>query len=410
MHQCRSIIWTAVLLCGLCWTNVVVAQEEPTTENSAKESVTEEKKPEPSAVPCFEAIEKKNSKQLEDEAFARLPQTAKAWLTEDVTYIIEAGERCAFLKLETDDEREQFVELFWLLRNSNPGSEENGCKEEHYRRVVFANEKFGAEIPGWKSDRGHAYILFGPPDTIDSHANGELTGPQPVGRPEPPQGSWEKWHYRYLEGFGNIDLEFVDSQESGDYRLAVPLQKKKSLGYRWLDSNDCEPARFTTPSGNESDFWIGPLHVPRVRFKDLEGMVAAQIIRDQVYFSHRAEYIKATHASTMTRIFIDIPGNEPSSRDDRGAEGFEVFGRISKLSGRVVDTFERDVSSAEWRRAGQVNPAWEVTVPLVPGPYRLAIVVKDLLSGKTGVMYTPLDVPTYEELDLANKPGMHFQQ
>jgi GWxTD domain-containing protein len=402
MHQCRSIIWTAVLLCGSCWPNVVVAQEEPTTENSAQQPVSEGKKPEPSAVPCFEAIERKSSKQLEDEAFARLPQADKAWLTEDVTYIIEAGERCAFLKLETDDEREQFIEQFWLLHNNNPESQGNGFKEEHYRRIVFANEKFGTEIPGWRSDRGHAYILFGPPDTIDSHARGELTGTQPVGQPEPPQGSWEKWHYRYLEGFGeNIDLEFIDPQESGDYRFAVPLQKKESLGYRWVDWKDYESTRLAPSSRSESDVWIGPVHVPRVRFKDLEGMVAAQIIRDQVYFSERTEYVKATHASTMTRIFLDIPGNEPSSRDDRDAEGFEVFGRISKLSGRVVDTFER-VSLAEWRRAGQVNLASEVTVALVPGPYRLAVVVKDLLSGKTGVIYTPLDVPTYEELDLAN--------
>ena len=130
-------------------------------------------------------------------------------------------------------------------------------------------------------------------------------------------------------------------------------------------------------------------------------MVVSHIIRDQVYFSHRAEYVRATHASTMARIVIDIPEDESSSSDGRAPKAFEIFGRISKLSGWVVDTFERSGSLGERKRAGQPDPNWEVTVPLAPGPYRLAIVVKNPLSGETGVMYTPLDVPTFEEVDIS---------
>ena len=129
-------------------------------------------------------------------------------------------------------------------------------------------------------------------------------------------------------------------------------------------------------------------------------MEVSHIIRDQVYFSHRVEYVRATHASTMARIVVDIPEDEWNNSDGRAPITVEIFGRISKLSGWVVDTFERSGSLAERKRTGQRDPDWEVTVPLAPGPYRLAIVVRNPLSGETGVMYTSLDVPTYEELDM----------
>jgi hypothetical protein len=129
MEQCRSTIWIAILLCGFCWPNAVVAQEEPTTESSTEQPMSDQRKTEPRTVLCFAAIDKENGKKLEDEAFASLPQTDKAWLTEDVAYIIEPEERCAFLKLEFDDEREQFVEQFWLRRSSNPDFLENDLNE-----------------------------------------------------------------------------------------------------------------------------------------------------------------------------------------------------------------------------------------------------------------------------------------
>jgi len=405
MDQHRLTIWSAILLCGFCWPNAVVAQEEPTTESSTEQPVSNQRKTEPKTVLCFEAIDKESSKQLEDEAFAGLPQTDKAWLTEDVAYIIAPEERCAFLKLKYDDEREQFVDQFWLRRNNNPDLLENDFKEEHYRRVVFANEKFGTEVPGWNSDRGRAYVLFGPPDTIESHASGEPTGRPLEEGPDTVEYSWEKWHYRYLEGIGaDTDLEFVDPEGSGNYRLTISLEEKDSLflppTHQWVDWKDYEPIRFALCSGSNLVVWIGPGPVPQVKFKDLEALVFSHIIRDQVYFSHRVEYAKATHASTMARIVVDIPEDELSSSDGRTAKAFEIFGRISKLSGWVVDTFERSGSLAERKGPGQPDPNLEVTVPLAPGPYRLAIVVKNPLSGETGVMYMPLDVPTYEDLDV----------
>jgi GWxTD domain-containing protein len=118
--------------------------------------------------PCFEAQSRKTSEERKGKAIAELGQYYRAWLTEDVTYIITSGERCVYLKLQTDEEREQFIEQFWNRRSSDPESEDNPFKEEHYRRIVFANEKFGTEIPGWQTDRGRFYIQFGPPDSSRS--------------------------------------------------------------------------------------------------------------------------------------------------------------------------------------------------------------------------------------------------
>jgi hypothetical protein len=184
----------------------------------------------------------------------------------------------------------------------------------------------------------------------------------------------------------------------------MPLAEKDSLmvppTYGWVDWKDHEPTQFRLTSGSEVTVWDVPGPAPQVRFRDLEAMVVAHIIRDQVYFRHRVEYVRATHASTMARIVIDIPENESSSSDGRAPKAFEIFGRISTLPGRVVDTFERSGSLPERKPASQPDPNWEATVPLAPGPYRLAIVVKNPLSGETGVMYAPLDVPTYEELTI----------
>jgi GWxTD domain-containing protein len=390
MEQCRSTIWSAVLLCGFCLPSAVVAQEQQVSDRRE-------------TVPCFVAIDRESSKQLEDKAVATLPESDRAWLTEDVAYIIAPEERCAFLKLEFEDEREQFVEQFWLRRSSNPDLLENDFKEEHYRRVVFANENFGTELPGWKTDRGRVYVMFGPPDKIESHASGEPTGRLSEEGPETVQYSRENWHYRYLEGVGaDTDLEFVDPGGTGDYRLTMSLEEKDTpllpATHGWVDWKDYEPIRIALNSGSDPVVWIGPEPVPLVKFKDLEAMVVSHIIRDQVYFSHRVEYVRATHASTMARIVVDIPEDELSRSDGRAPRAFEIFGRISKLSGRVVDTFERGSFLAERKRVGQPDPNWEVTIPLTPGPYRLAIVVKNSSSGETGVIYTPLDVPSCEEL------------
>jgi GWxTD domain-containing protein len=101
------------------------------------------------------------------DAIRRLPETARYWLAEDAVYIITPEERCAFLYLNTDEERERFTEQFWYRRMADAASRDYDFKTEHYRRIVFANEKYGEQIPGRKTDRGRIYVVFGPPDSVD---------------------------------------------------------------------------------------------------------------------------------------------------------------------------------------------------------------------------------------------------
>lgn len=155
------------------------------------------------------------------------------WLEEDVAWIITNEERKAFQQLQTDDERQRFIEQFWLRRDPTPGTPQNEYKEEHYRRMAYADQRFPEKaIPGWKSDRGRIYIMFGPPDEIDSHSTGGT-----YQRP-PEQGGgtistfpFEKWTYRFIEGIGNnISLEFVDTAGTGEYHMTMdPAEKDRLL-------------------------------------------------------------------------------------------------------------------------------------------------------------------------------------
>ena len=111
---------------------------------------------------------KKQEKKLQKE----LETPYKKWLNEDVGYIISDEEKQAWKRLATDDERQQFIEHFWLRRDPTPDTEENEFKEEHYRRIAYANEHYASGIPGWKTDRGRIYIMYGPADEIDDHSSG----------------------------------------------------------------------------------------------------------------------------------------------------------------------------------------------------------------------------------------------
>ena len=151
---------------------------------------------------------------------AQPPQPASAqpvspytkWLEEDVVYIIDSRERTAFQSLRTDAERDHFIEQFWLRRDPTPGTPENEFKTEHYRRIAFANGRFASNsAAGWRTDRGRIYILFGPPDEIESH---------PSGQPPASDFPFEQWLYHHIKGIGdNVIIDFTDEAKTGEYRM-----------------------------------------------------------------------------------------------------------------------------------------------------------------------------------------------
>ena len=171
------------------------------------------------------------SHQREHAALARIPNPYENWLKEDVAYIIDDRERAAFKSLQTNEEREKFIEQFWERRDPTPGTLENEFKEEHYRRIAYANEHFASDfLPGWKTDRGMIYIVYGPPDEIETHPAGDAA----TGKPP-----YEQWRYRYLDAAGrrpfarrlgagkNVIIEFDDPDGRGVYHMTLDPHRKQ---------------------------------------------------------------------------------------------------------------------------------------------------------------------------------------
>ena len=144
------------------------AAKDSGTSAATPPAQTGEQQADPLKRPMTEKQKKASQKALKQE----LSSTYKKWLNEDVRYIITPEEMSAFKQLSNDEERDQFIEQFWLRRDPTPDTPENEFKEEHYRRIAYANEHFAAGIPGWRTDRGRIYIVWGPPDEIEAHPSG----------------------------------------------------------------------------------------------------------------------------------------------------------------------------------------------------------------------------------------------
>src|SRR5713226_2249360 len=155
MDRWGRLLISVVLTGGLLGPVPALPQEKPAKADTQGRQETE-----------------KERKQREKRVQKEHASPYKKWLSEEVTYIISDEERSAFLRLQNNEEREQFIEQFWLRRDPTPDTVENEFKEEHYRRIAYANERFDSGIPGWKTDRGRIYIKFGPPDEIESHPSG----------------------------------------------------------------------------------------------------------------------------------------------------------------------------------------------------------------------------------------------
>ncbi|MGC2528258.1 MAG: GWxTD domain-containing protein [Candidatus Acidiferrum sp.] len=374
--------------------------------------------------------QKKQQKQKARKTLKELDDQYKQWLNEDVVYIISPEERNAFLQLDTNEEREQFIEQFWLRRSSNPDLPDNDFKEEHYRRIAYANEHFASGIPGWKTDRGRMYIMWGPADEVDSHPmGGTWDRPMEDGGGSTTTYPWETWRWRYLPGIGeNIELEFVDTTGSGEYHLTMDPSEKDALlhvpgaGLSLLESMGLasKTDRFSRSDGtnlptamggtpasmdefNRLDLYAKVQRPPDVKFKDLEEIVTARIVRDQLHFMWRTDFMKVTNDTVLVPITIQVPNGQLSfqAKDGIHTATMNVFGRVSTLTGRVVQTFEtpitKDFPDSLFQQSLKLQSIYQQTVPLRPGLYRLDLVIKDVQSGNVGVVNTRLAVPRYAD-------------
>ena len=372
----------------------------------------------------------KDTKRKMKKTLKELDSSYRTWLSEDVTYIISPDERNAFLQLETNEEREQFIEQFWLRRSSNPDLPENDFKEEHYRRIAYANEHYASGIPGWKTDRGRMYIMWGPADEVESHpTGGTYDRPMEEGGGSTSTYPWETWRWRYLEGIGeNIILEFVDPSGSGEYRMTMDPGEKDALlhvpgaGLSQMESMGMasKADRFTRSDGmttprsmggqpaSMNEFTRLELYAkvnkpPEVKFKDLEAVVTSRIVRDQVHFHWRTDYLKVTNDTVLVPVTVQVPNGQLSftAKDGIHSASINIFGRVTTLTGRVVQTFEdsvsRDFPDSLYQQSLKLQSIYQKAVPLRPGLYRLDLVIKDVQSGNVGVVNSRLAVPRYDD-------------
>jgi len=377
----------------------------------------------------------KQRKKQEAKLRKELETPYRKWLNEDVTYIITDEERQAFKRLNTDDEREQFIEQFWLRRDPTPDTEENEFKEEHYRRIAYANEHYASGIPGWKADRGRIYITFGPPDEIESHpSGGTYDRPYEEGGGTTSTYPFEQWRYRYLEGIGNnIVIEFVDTTMSGEYHMTMDPSEKDALLYvpgagltmsEQMGLSD-KTQRFNRTDGTHLGTGNSPLPVsmqeferieqfaklqkpPAVKFKDLEAAVSSSIRFNTLPFKVQTNYIRITDSTILTTvtILIDRKDLQFSQKDNVAKSTVNIFGRITSIAGRVVNTFEDpaviEVPVNMLGKAIEGSEIYQKAIPLAPGMYRLNIVCKDIVGGNMTTLPMALNVPHFDEEKLAS--------
>ena len=360
----------------------------------------------------------------------------KTWLDQDVAYIISDEERKAFKTLSNDEERDAFIENFWLRRNPNPDSPENEFREEHYRRIAYANDRFAAGKPGWKTDRGHIYIAFGEPDSKDSHpSGGAYQRPTEEGGGETSTFPFEIWHYRYIEGVGeNIDLEFVDTCQCGDYHFTVDRSEKDALLHvpgagltQYEEMGQAKKAdRF---KGNLESLGNGPLASatqgkefdrielaakvfapPPVKFKDMENFISEhKLLSGPVFpFDVRTDFVKVTESTVLVPITLQIKNRDITfvTKDGVSMGVVNVLGKVTTIMHKTVQTFEDTVEvnePAELLQKSLDRPSiyWKA-LPLLPGLYRLDIVIKDVNNpDHIGIYGKSLEVPTYHDEKLA---------
>jgi GWxTD domain-containing protein len=437
MTTSRRLLSVLALLCvAMIAVHTLPAQDaaaDSQADGVTKGPVTTEK-PDPLKRPLSDREKIEQRKALKQE----LKGEYKKWVDEDVRWIITDQELQSFKSLSNDEERDQFIEQFWLRRNPNPDSPENEYREEHYARIAYANEHFAAGKPGWRTDRGHIYIAYGKPDSIDSHpSGGSYDRPMEEGGGNTSTYPFEIWHYRYLDGIGdNVDVEFVDTCMCGDYHMTIDRSEKDALKHvpgagqtMYEQTGQAKQAdRFSgggleqlgagpMSSQNQSkqfdrlDRYAKLMAPPEIKFKDLESFMAtSKILTGPPFlFDVRTDYVKVTNDTVLVPLTLQIRNGDITFNNKDGVSmgTVNILGRVSNLNHKPIETFEETVNVQEptellARVRNNVSVYWKA-LPLRPGLYKIDIVIKDVNNpDHIGRWQRSVNVPRYDDDRLAS--------
>jgi GWxTD domain-containing protein len=420
-----TVLLLAVLVSSGCF--VVQAQEKDSKSDKTDKSAQQDGQQDP--------LKRQRKKDDQNAAKEKLGGVYKKWLDEDVRWIITDEELSAFKKLSNNAERDTFIEGFWQRRDPTPDTAENEYKEEHYRRIAYANEHFAAGMPGWRTDRGRIYIMYGPPTSIDSHPMGgpyQRSAEEGGGQTE--TFPFEVWRYRYLEGIGQeIEIEFVDDCGCGSYEMTLDRSKKDALlhvpnaGLTTMEEMGQANKADRFRGGLES-IGAGPFNqnnqskqfdrmetfaklnrAPDVKFKDLQNELVTHKFRTNLLpFDVQVDFVKLTSDTVLVPITLQVPlkGLTFANKDGVQRAVVNVYGQLTKLSGQIVQTFEetlhRDIPAELLEKEiNNVSLYWKA-LPMRPGLYRLDVVMKDVNGDKTGIFSRSYTVPDFGDEKLTS--------
>lgn len=363
-----------------------------------------------------------------------LKEAYKRWLNTDVAYIITKEEKRAFQALQTDEERENFIENFWRRRDPNPDTEENEYREEYYERIAYANQHFTSGIPGWKTDRGRIYIAWGKPDSIESRpSGGSYDRPSYEGGGSTTTYPFEIWFYRHLDNVGDgIEIEFVDPTGTGEYRIARNANEKDAMlmvpgagltTAEQLGLSD-KADRITGYNGasgtnfmREQDTPFRRLEIitalqrpPQVKFSDLAGVAGGDsgvLDNNPLPFDLRVDFFRQSEDRVIATFTVQADNRELTFEDAGGLQtaNMNIFGRITAVSGKRSGIFEDSVSTnattEELIELKDRKSVYQKAVALTPGTYKVDVVVRDVKSGNRGIVSQGFTVPRYDEKKLS---------
>jgi GWxTD domain-containing protein len=367
----------------------------------------------------------KQSTDEKERKVKREPKKAYVQWINDHDVILTQSERDAWKKLNTDDEREKFIEEVWRSRDPDPDTEENEFKEQFYERVAYANEHFSSGKPGRLTDRGRIYIKFGKPDSIESRpAGGSYERPSWEGNGSTTTYPFEKWFYRYLPNVrSGVELEFVDPTGSGEYRLARNFEEKDALIHTGGGPTFAEMAGVETRAQRLANLGgFGRINYSRAQDSPFEVLdLITSLERDQ---PHERNYIGATTGTptidessitldaqinyfrqsdnrVLAALTIQADSSELTFVDSGGLQTarMNIFGWVTTVANRRVGKFEDAVSTTataqELSSMRMRKSAYARAFILDPGRYRVDVVVRDVESGATGVRRIGFQVPEF---------------
>jgi GWxTD domain-containing protein len=378
--------------------------------------------------------EKEAKKRDQQQRVEEQQDYFKKWLEEDVVYIITDEERNVFSNLTADAERDAFIEQFWRRRDPDPRSAINEFKEEHYRRIAYANDHFYSGVEGWYTDRGRIYITYGPPNTIDDHMGG-------IYRRRPEEGggwtstyAFQRWFYNYIPGVGSgIEIEFVDASKTGEYKLALRPSEKDALWVSGGGPTRWEQMGLATRDGSmvsdlamrrlgletEPMFMRGAKPFDRLRqyfdlrrppefkFEKLATEVETRILYNPIPLKVVSAVYRVGQNAFLIPLTVQIPATELSYAqfgESNHRATVEIYGKVEGLSGKVVYEFEDTLAGdkgVDEILSSETHFLYQKQIPLRPGRFKFSLVAKDTRSQRVSQAATSIHVSQSKAGNLA---------